>query len=414
MACIRIYIGRHLCTAPRAQKEAEALARAGHTVSVHGVAYRPEYSQRDADLIAGRDWSWSPAADYTRTGQRARWWLARIRHRLSREWYARTGRMLDDVWGYANGVLAQHAMQQPADLTIVHAEGGLWFGERLLRAGHRVGVDFEDWFSRDLTAAQRRGRPVRELEQLERTLLHATPYAFTTSHALARTMATELGAPEPAVIHNTFSMGSAPVEPEPFTAGRPVRLHWFSLVLGPERGLENLFAALPAVQGRWELHLRGDSTPAYRQSLLGLVPTGLRAQIFFHPTVDAVRLPAVLQTYDIGLALEISAIPSRNLTITNKFFHYLQAGLAVVASDTAGHREGMVLAPEAGILFPAGNPAALTAALNQLTTNPERLLACRRHAAEAFRVRAAHEHQAGRYAERAALTLAAPPPRSCA
>lgn len=413
MARIRIYIGRHLCTAPRAQKEAEALASVGHKVSVHGLAYRSDYSQRDANLMAGRNWSWSPVADFSRPARRLSWLLARLRHRLSREWYTYTGRVLADVWGYANHALAAHARRDPADLTIVHAEGGLWFAEKLLCTGHRIGVDFEDWFSRDLTPAQRTGRPVNELAQLERRLLQATPYVFTTSHALAQAMATELGAPAPAVIHNTFPLGPTPPEPIAVAEDQPVRLHWFSLVLGPERGLENLFTALPTVKGRWELHLRGDSTPTYRHRLLALLPESLRAQISFHSTVEARQLPTVLQTYDIGLALEVSAIPSRNLTITNKFFHYLQAGLAIVASDTAGHREALALAPGAGIVFAPGDPAALSTALNQLCTDPVRLLACRHHAAESFRTRAAHEHQSGLYAERAALALAAPAPRPC-
>ena len=42
---------------------------------------------------------------------------------------------------------AQHIR---ADLTIVHSEAGLWVGKQLIQKGYAVGVDFEDWFSRDL------------------------------------------------------------------------------------------------------------------------------------------------------------------------------------------------------------------------------------------------------------------------
>lgn len=406
MARIRIYIGRHLCTAPRAQKEADALAAAGHQIAVHGVAYRADFSARDVALAAGRAWSWEPAADFTLGQRRRAWWIARLRHRLAREWFARTGRVTAEVWGYANNALARHALWQPADLTIVHFEGGLWFGEQLLRAGHRVGVDFEDWFSRDLAPGQRYGRPVAELERLERRYLQASTYAFTTSRALALAMGHALGAPTPEVLYNTFPAGAEPAPVPARTAGQPVRLNWFSLVMGPERGLETLFDALPSVTGEWELHLRGESTPAYRQSLLSRIPAALHPRICFHPTVAAAELPAALATCDVGLALEVSAIPSRNLTITNKFFHYLQAGLAIVASDTAGHREGLELAPGAGQLFAAGQADALARALNYWTAVPDGIDAARQAARAAFVRHLAHEHQAGRYAARAALALA--------
>ncbi|WP_043582538.1 glycosyltransferase [Geminisphaera colitermitum] len=404
MARIRIYIARHLCTAPRPQKEADALALAGHDVSVHGMAYRADFAARDASLAAGKDWAWEPVVNFATPPRRFAWLRARLRHRLAREWFAITTRISADVWGYANHALAAHALRQPANLTIVHFEGGLWFGESLLQRGLRVGVDFEDWFSHDLAPSQRHGRPVGYLAQLETRFLRSTPYALAPSRSLAEAMSHELDAPPPSVIYNTFSAGPEPVFTTP--PQRPVSLHWFSLVMGPERGLETLFDALPAVHGFWELHLRGESTPAYRQSLLSRLAPGLHSRIHFLPTVSAGELPAAIAAHDIGLALEVSAIPSRNLTITNKFFHYLQSGLAVVASDTAGHREGLSLAPGAGNLFTAGQPDSLARALNHWTTNPARITPARLAARAAFVSRLSHDHQCTRYAALAAAALA--------
>jgi glycosyltransferase involved in cell wall biosynthesis len=127
--------------------------------------------------------------------------------------------------------------------------------------------------------------------------------------------------------------------------------------------------------------------------------------VSFHATVGTAELPRTLRNYDVGLALEVSTIPSRNLTITNKFFHYLEAGLAVVASNTIGHREGLELAPGAGYEFEEGRPESLAAALNLLTTSPERLRECRQRAATAFRQYLAHDHQTHLYAERATSAL---------
>lgn len=404
MARIRIYIGRHLCTAPRPQKEADALAAAGHEVSVHGVAYRADFAARDAELARGRAWTWSPVADFTRN--RIDWFWTRLRHRIARECCALTGRPCGDVWGYAHARIRRHALTRPADLTLVHAEGGLAIAAELLDRSHRVGADFEDWFSQDLAPAQRRGRPVAALAALEQRLLRATPYALATSRAMADAMAEKHASPPPTVIHNTFDAGPEPALPDAPPAS--VSLHWFSLVIGPERGLETLFDSLPAVRGSWTLHLRGEAAPGYREALLARLPAPLQNRIHFTDTVPAAKLPSALAEHDVGLALEVSTIPSRNLTITNKFFHYLQAGLAVVASDTAGHREGLAAAPEAGVVFPAGDASALAAALNAWTTRPERIPAARRDARAAFVRSFAHELQTPRYGELAAAALSAP------
>ncbi len=58
-----------------------------------------------------------------------------------------------------------------------------------------------------------------------------------------------------------------------------------------------------------------------------------------HPLIPANELLSRVAEHDIGLALELRQPDSRNLTVTYKFLHYLLAGLAVVASDTAGQSE---------------------------------------------------------------------------
>jgi glycosyltransferase involved in cell wall biosynthesis len=74
-------------------------------------------------------------------------------------------------------------------------------------------------------------------------------------------------------------------------------------------------------------------------------------------------LPAVIAAHDIGLALEDPAIRNRDLTITNKILQYLTAGLVVVATDTAGQREVLARAADAGVIFSSATNATARAAL---------------------------------------------------
>jgi len=143
-------------------------------------------------------------------------------------------------------------------------------------------------------------------------------------------------------------------------------LHWFSQTIGPGRGLETLFEALSHLKTPVEIHLRGNYPQSYRQWLEPLVPSQWRDRVFIHPTVPNAELLSRIAEHDIGLALESTDIPSRDLTITNKLFQYLQAGLAVVATNTAGQEEILSQRSHIGRLIPSNSPLALAQALQDL------------------------------------------------
>jgi hypothetical protein len=250
----------------------------------------------------------------------------------------------------------------PADLTIVHNEIPHWIGCDLLKAGRKVAADFEDWHTEDLMPVDRRGRPLGAMREIERTLLQRAAYVSTTSAALSAALAQRYAARPPAVITNSF-----PLQPDPRSGplGRPPAFFWFSQTIGPG--------------------LLGHVRPGYDSQLLGLLPESFRARVSFLPLVPPAALPGVIARHDIGLALEQPAIVNRDLTITNKILQYLNAGLAVIASDTAGQREVLAHAPDAGLLLAAGGPAALGAQLDGLLADHRRLekmAAAARRAAE--------------------------------
>lgn len=64
---------------------------------------------------------------------------------------------------------------------------------------------------------------------------------------------------------------------------------------------------------------------------------------------------------------------SRDLTITDKFFQYLQAGIAVIATDTRGQREVFSQFPDCDQLVPCQSSKALADAIDYLLNSPSRL-----------------------------------------
>src|SRR6185295_10980542 len=82
--------------------------------------------------------------------------------------------------------------------------------------------------------------------------------------------------------------------------------------------------------------------------------------------------------YDVGLALELMAVPNRQLCLTNKAFTYILAGVAVAMTDTPGqHPLGVDLGHGAALVAP-GDPDALAAALARWASDAPGLDCARR------------------------------------
>ncbi len=407
MAKILILIGGHLCTAPRPQKEAQTLANAGHDVTVRGFWFDPELVERDRLLITNKKWRFQPIIDFQPT-HRLENWKIRLQGRLAKEQFQQFGTFSPGLLGYGAKAMLNAARQARADLTIVHSEAGLWVGNRLLDEGFCVGVDFEDWFSEDLLPEARATRPIAQLKTLESRLVRECTYCLTTSHALAEALAEAYQAPKPTVIYNAFPWAErSQIDYQKRDRNNPnlPSLHWFSQTIGPGRGLETLFQALPHLRMPVEMHLRGNYPESARQWLEPLVPSEWRDRLFIHPTVPNAELLSRIAEHDIGLALECTDIPSRNLTITNKLFQYLQAGLAVISTDTAGQQEILSQFPAIGRLIPSNNPVALAQALKDLVCEPERLNASKTASLQAAQAEFCWEKQAKNLLPAAALAL---------
>lgn len=375
MAKILILIGAHLCTAPRPQKEAEALANAGYDVTVGGFWFDPELVERDRLLMVNKKWRFVPIIDF-QPSQKFHNLVIRLQARLAREKFQRFGIFSPDLLGYGAKAMLKLALKTRADLTIVHSEAGLWVGSQLLDRGLNVGVDFEDWFSEDLLPEARLNRPITQLKLLESRLARECNYCLTTSHALAEAIAKAYKAPKPTVIYNVFPNFERSQIAQQKRDRQNLNIpsvHWFSQTIGPGRGLETLFQALPHITIPLEIHLRGNYPQSSRQWLEPLIPQAWRNQLFIHPTVANTELLSRIAEHDIGLALECADIDSRNLTITNKLFQYLQAGLAVIATSTIGQQEIFREFPHIGQLIPSNSPQALAQGLETLLTSPEKL-----------------------------------------
>ncbi|MDT0632214.1 glycosyltransferase [Rubrivirga litoralis] len=413
-ARIGIVTGAHLCRNPRVVKEASALAAAGHDVVVIGPALDDALAAEDREIAAGAGWRHRYAVD-VRADAGWRGQRARLVRRAGVEATRRLGIERPEALGYGVRSLLDAARDLGADLTIGHQEVGTWVCARLARAGRRVGVDVEDWYSRHPTPDQRAAVPLGLLRDAERTALGGAAYATTTSRALADALAESYGVAAPRVVYNAFPWadrealdGRALDRPAPDGAAR-LSLHWVSQTIGPDRGLDLLFDGLRHVPTPVDVHLRGGLPDAHAAWLHAAFPSDVHG-LHVHPLVPPGELLSRIAEHDVGLALETSGTVNHDLTVSNKILHYLLGGLAVVATRTTGQEEVADQAPEAVTLVGQGDARAMGAAIAALAADPDRLRRSKAAALDAARRRFCWERQAPAVVEAAAVALAHPAP----
>jgi len=363
-------IGGHFALAPRPQKEAAAARAAGFMVRVRGVWWDEHLAEEDLDLANRIGVDFQPVLDFRpmRSGRIN----MRARQRIARELFQRCGVATARTFGTGAPEMLREARRLAPDLTMVHSEAGLWVAKRLLKEGFRVGVDFEDWFSEDLPASDRRGRPVKQLKELERHLLRHADLTLATTHAMAEAMARDAGCERiPLAIPNCFPIQglSGKGADGDVRDANSVSFYWFSQTIGPGRGLESVAKAVQQLSGPWQLHLRGNLR-GYDQWFEEHFPPSIRSKVRLQDCVSNEDLPKHSASHDVGLALEVPHCPSRDLTATNKIFEYLRCGLAVIASSTRGQAEVMERCPAAGWMVAPNDCDSLAKAMQLCLDQP--------------------------------------------
>jgi hypothetical protein len=408
MAFIQILIPQHLCMCPRPQKEAMVLQSLGHEVVIRGVSVDEAKHERDKEIARRLN---------------LRWEFIDLRHDRGLQLLKRKGTqwLAQKSWRYISlftpellGLAVRQTLRESsatkADLTIAHGESSLWVACELLQRGRRVGVDLEDWHSEDLLPSARVTRPITVLSKLEKTLLQQGMYRATTSNAMAQELGRTYGVSFPRVVYNSFPSDFYGVKesvPHLSSSSYKIRLVWFSQVIGPGRGLEELSEALqrltPSERSQICCTLIGERKKCYegwfQEHLLPLGDT-LRIQ----PPVEPWQLGDELKRHDVGLALETNIIRNRDLTITNKVFQYLVAGLQVIATPTRGQREvfGRLAAPH--LLLADYTPTALHLALQNLL-NLEDCTINREQVIQQYEQHFGWQHQAESIAQEVEIAL---------
>lgn len=367
-------------TSPRVAKEADALAAAGHDVTVIGTYWVDWAVAADERAASQRAWAYA-MLDWRRERRPWLFWKSRVRHRTAS--FAAQWPVVGDLWltataGRTTPELTRLAVRHAADLYIAHTLGALpaaWHAA--VHHSAQCGFDAEDFHSGQFAHGSR--DPRRSLaERIEKRYVPRVDYVTAASPGIAAAYAPLRSSP-PVTVLNAFPLRERPASHRARVAGERLRMYWCSQTIGPDRGLEDAVRAAGLAGPGIEIHLQGKCWPGYEAQLrqvaaeAGVAPD----RLVFHAPIAPEALVAASAAYDIGLAVEPPVSRNNEILLSNKIFTYLLGGLAILATRTAGQQWLQRHTPEAARLCEPGDAAAMAAVLRHWQEHPEELALAR-------------------------------------
>ena len=359
MSKILIASQSHLCRNPRVLKEALALSSAGYQVHILTAIHSDELLNEDFLLINGKNIEYEFYSDLRYSNFLS--FKSRLIKKLSVSLKVKFG--IGSIFniGYAPFLFKKKLKAINADLNIMHQELATVVGSTIAD-DHKVAFDIEDWYSEDLLPDARSARPLKLLKKAEDFALKKGVYCTTTSEAIATALKNTYNSAEaPSVIYNCFDNGGS--EPQKANDSTKINLYWFSQTIGEGRGLEFFITCMGKSSVAWQLNLRGNVSKAYSDRLSKLVSD--KDILTILPVLKNEDILQDMSNYDMGLALEPDSPPNKDLTISNKFFHYMAAGLPVIASETKGHAEIGLKHTDIVFIYRQNDENGLVAILNK-------------------------------------------------
>lgn len=354
---------------PRAPRHATALEQAGYEVCfIDAAPCGVPASASDRDLGVAVTHRRTLRFPY-RGGCPLRWMLRRASQQLQRALFRVRGHLSVGLLSGRVSSLERCLVQERADLYFAHNIDTLLPAFRAAQRCRALLVfDCMEYYS-----AMGEGQSALEARiaaAIERACLPGCALLTASSREVAAEYRKAYGATRTLAIYNKPPR-SGPHE-KPATNG--LRLYWRNAVLGlGQRGLDEALQAMTRLPADVVLCLQGrlptDGGRALRARIEAL---GLQGRVQIKPPFapgEAVKEAAL---HDVGLCLERGGIRNHELTVSNKLFDYMMAGLAVVVSDLPGLA---AVVREAGVggLFRPGDVESLASVVKDLYMDRDRL-----------------------------------------
>jgi len=364
-------------TNPRLVKEANALEKAGFEVYVV-YSYWTRWAY-EADKLIFSKARWTPVlAGGSPFEHQYTYHFTRLRAKLFKFLAGHVSfkfGIAEIARGRAYPELLKKAKAIKADLYIAHIQAALPAAVKAAQKhSSKCGFDAED-FHRNEVNDDPNSYIFRISKYIEDRYLPMLDYFTTASPAISRAYKKLYPGLEITTINNVFeSDRQLKISPH---QNKKISLFWFSQTIGHNRGLDDVIGALNLLNDHpFELHLLGDATDDVKNEFSTLMNNRPNS-LHFHKPIPPDEVIKFASQFDIGLALENNTPLNRDICLTNKLFTYIQAGLAVIASNTTAQTEFIGQYPTIGKLYKGGDAQSLADALLNYSQNSDKLFETR-------------------------------------
>ncbi len=363
---------------PRLVKEADALTAAGYQVTVIYQYWNDWGTEMDKQLLPSKKWKAVHVGGSPKE-KKALYLTTRIQHKTAKtlvKWFGLKHNLAERAAGRCSFLLLKEALRQPADLYIAHNLAALPVAVLAAKKNKaQCGFDAED-FHRNEISDDPNNFNVRLKTFLEEKYFPQTDYLTASSLPISELYQKLFPFKKITTILNAFLIVKE-VQPSVIKAGEPLKLFWFSQTIGLNRGLQDAISAIKILENEQiELHLLGFLSERTNSGIQDLI-TGLRFSkktvVTFYSPVSSEKLPTFAAQFDVGLALEPGFCKNNDAALSNKIFTYLQAGLAVAASDTVAQKQFLNENPDLGFCYEKGNGQQLANFLKRFIEEPDLL-----------------------------------------
>lgn len=365
---------------PRLVKEADILTAAHYQVTVIYQYWNSWGTAMDELLLPAKKWQ-SIRVGGDPKQKRLTYFFSRIFHKIALFAY-KCG--IDYFAKYAlarsSFFLIRAAKKHKADLYIAHNLAALpaaVFAAEKYKS--KCGFDAED-FHRQETTDDLKSVDLQLKSSIENVFIPKLNYMSVASPLIGEAY-DQLYKNRPACILNVFPKTEKVTK---INVNQTLKLVWFSQYIGFGRGLEIVFTALSQLtELDFELHLIGFLSAEMEKFMQNdSFPKNIISKITIHAPLPPDQLLSFISRFDIGLATEISQPLNRDICLSNKIFSYIQAGLAVLASDTTAQKQLVSTWPQIGKLYDKNSIENLTACIKDFYADRELLSSCKKNAFE--------------------------------
>ena len=390
---------------PRLVKEADALAGAGYSVTVLYAYWNDWGTAMDDKLLPQKKWRALCVGGHP-VHKPITFFFSRVLRKIAVLSAQKFKIAFFNDWAIARGsyFLICEAKKHKANLYIGHNLGALPATVKAANKYQKLcGFDAED-FHRFEISNDSADTGVMLKVAIENKYIPQVNYLSASSPDISQAYHDLYDDKVPVTILNVFPVDKSVPTPQR-SEGAVVKLFWFSQTVSAARGVSDCIDALRMINNpAIELHLLGFADADTKRELTN--SAGDNVNLIFHDPIAPDEVIEFASKFDIGLAMEDRTPYNRDICLTNKIFTCMQAGLAIIASDTTAQKGLMNNYPEAGKIYKNRDIQSLANAISYYADNMDNLYPAKKASYDAARNELTWEKESEKFIALVQETLA--------